>query len=212
LPGANLGADAQVFPRKAEGLIVPINHCGVAAPASGDASMSKIAQSDRYFGGLPAMPRAGLSLLEKSNLIEGTQWANELSYPQIKKLAAYMDVYKVPKETMLFYEGDKSTFLVLIVKGQVHVVKFDSNHEPKRIATLGPGKTIGEMTLIDGEPRSASAITATDATLMVMTMEHFNRLVDEWPRVAIILVLKIAKLVSQYLRQTSGRLIDHVDK
>lgn len=172
--------------------------------------MSSSDQKDRILDGLPSMPRVKLSLLEKSNLIEGTQWANDFSYPQVKKLAAYMDVYQVPKETLLFYEGDKTAYLVLIVTGQVHVVKFDSQRKPKRIATLNAGKTIGEMTIIDGEPRSASAITATDATLMVMTVDRFDRMINEWPRVAVTLILKIAKLMSQYLRQTSGRLIDHV--
>jgi CRP-like cAMP-binding protein len=66
------------------------------------------------------------------------------------------------------------------------------------------------MTIIDGEPRSASAITVGEATLMVMTEDNFDRLVNERPRVAVVLVLKIAKLMSQYLRQTSGRLIDHL--
>jgi CRP-like cAMP-binding protein len=121
-----------------------------------------------------------------------------------------MDVYHVPEETVLFFEGDKTPFLVLIIKGRVHVVKFDSMRNPRRIATLGAGKTIGEMTIIDGEPRSASAVTDGEATLMVMTADKFNHLVDEWPRVAVVLVLKIAKLMSQYLRQTSGRLIDHL--
>ncbi len=160
--------------------------------------------------GLSAQPKAKLSLLEKSNLIDSTRWANEYSFAQVKKLADCMEVYQTAPETVLFYEGDRSAYLVLIVKGQVHVVKFDSQRTPKRIATLGPGKTIGEMSIIDGEPRSASAITASDATLLVMTAESFNRLIDEWPSVAIILVQRIAKLMSQYLRQTSGRLIDHL--
>lgn len=172
--------------------------------------MSPADQNDSTLSGLSTKSKVKLSLLEKSNFIESTQWANEFSYPQVKKVAACMDVYQVPKETLLFYEGDKTAFLVLIVKGQVHAVKFDSQRKPKRIATLGAGKTIGEMSLIDGEPRSASAITATDVTLLVMTMDHFNRLIDEWPRVAVILILKIAKLMSQHLRRTSGRLIDHV--
>lgn len=160
--------------------------------------------------GLEAQSKVKLSLLEKSNLIDATQWADEFSFAQVKKLANCMDVYQVPPETVLFYEGDKSAYLVLLIKGQVHVVKFDSQRTPKRIATLGPGKTIGEMSIIDGEPRSASAITASDATLLVMTTDNFNRLIDEWPRVAVILVQKISKLMSQYLRQTSGRLIDHL--
>jgi CRP-like cAMP-binding protein len=154
--------------------------------------------------------KVGLTMLEKSNLIDATQWANEFSFAQVKRLAGCMDVHKVSPQTILFYEGDKSTYMVLIVKGTVHFVKFDSQRTPKRIATLGPGKTIGEMSIIDGEPRSASAVSASDATLLVMTTENFHRLMDEWPRVAVILVQKIAKLMSQYLRQTSGRLIDHL--
>ena len=164
----------------------------------------------RSFGGFSAMPKTDLSLLEKSNLIDGTQWANEFSFAQVKKLAAFVDVYQVPEETVLFFEGDKNAFLVLIVTGEVHVVKFDSHRNPKRITTMGSGKTIGEMSIIDGEPRSASAVTAVESTLMVMTDEKFNRLLDEWPRVAVVLVQKIAKLMSQHLRQTSGRLIDHL--
>jgi CRP-like cAMP-binding protein len=161
--------------------------------------------------GLLNFPRTQLSLAEKSNLIDATQWANDYSFSQVKRLAGYMDAYLVPKETLLFFEGDKQAYMVLIASGEVHVVKFDSHRTPKRITTLGPGKTIGEMSLIDGEPRSASAVTAGDATLLVMTADRFDTLLREWPRVGTVLVLKIAKLMSQYLRQTSGRLIDHLN-
>ena len=171
---------------------------------------AKTTSGARSFSGLLAMPKADLSLLEKASLIDGTPWADEFSFAHVKKLATSMDVYHVPEETVLFFEGDKKPYLVLIVKGRVHVVKFDSMRKPRRIATLGAGKTIGEMTIIDGEPRSASAVTAGETTLMVMTADNFNRLVNDWPRVAVVLVLKIAKLMSQYLRQTSGRLIDHL--
>lgn len=172
--------------------------------------MSPSNKKFQTFGNLSSTAKIDLSLLEKSNLIDGTQWANEFSFAQVKKLAAYVDVYRIPEETVLFFEGDSNAFLMLIAMGQVHVVKFDSRRNPKRIATLGPGKTIGEMSIIDGEPRSAAAVTAVESTLLVMTAEKFNRLLDEWPRVAVVLVMKIAKLMSQYLRQTSGRLIDHL--
>lgn len=172
--------------------------------------MSPPGKTVRSFSGLSALPKTDLSLLEKSNLIESTQWADDFSFAQVKKLAKYVDVYQVPLETVLFFEGDKNAFLVLIITGEVHVVKFDSQRNPKKITTLGKGKTIGEMSIIDGEPRSASAVTAVDSTLMVMTAEKFTSLIDEWPRVAVVLVQKIAKLMSQHLRQTSGRLIDHL--
>ena len=162
--------------------------------------------------GLMTQSRVRLSLLEKSNLIDATPWAHEFSFAQIKRLAGYIDVYRTPKDAVLFYEGDKSAYLVLIVTGQVHVVKFDAMRNPRHIATLGPGKTIGEMCIIDGEPRSASAVTATETILVVMTAEKFKALLDDQPRIGAILVMKIAKLMSQYLRRTSCKLIDNLQQ
>jgi CRP-like cAMP-binding protein len=162
--------------------------------------------------GLIAMRKTSTTLLEKSDLIDATQWANDLSFAQIQHLAAYMDVYQVPENAVLFKEGDKDAYLVLIARGQVNAIKYDSERTPKCIATLGPGRTIGEMSIIDGEPRSATAVTARPSTLLVITVEKFNRLIDERPRVGVSLILKIAKLMSQYLRHTSGRLIDHLGR
>lgn len=151
-----------------------------------------------------------LSLVEKTELMEATPWSLEFSFEQLKKLAQHMDVYDVPPETVLFAEGAPNAYLVLIVRGRVDVVKRDSEGQPRRITTLGPGKTIGEMSLIDGEPRSAAAIASEAATLLVMTAAHFARLNREFPGIGILLALKIAKQMSQCLRQTSGRLIDHL--
>jgi CRP-like cAMP-binding protein len=81
---------------------------------------------------------------------------------------------------------------------------------PKKVTTLGPGKTIGEMSIIDGEPRSASAVAASEAMLLVMTENTFNELKHALPGITVSLVLKIAKQMSQYLPQTSGRPIDHL--
>jgi CRP-like cAMP-binding protein len=160
--------------------------------------------------GLLARERKNLAIIEKSELLDGTRWSVDFSFEQIKKLVRYMSVYEVPPDSVLFCEGEKSAYMVLIVKGRVDVIKFDSRRTPKKITTLGPGKTIGEMSIIDGEPRSASAVTGSEAVLFVMTADQFNTLNEALPGIGITLVLKIAKQMSQYLRQTSGRLIDHL--
>jgi CRP-like cAMP-binding protein len=160
--------------------------------------------------GLLRRERTDLSIIQKAELLDATRWSMEFSFERIKKLVRYMSVYEVPPATVLFGEGEKDPYMVLIVKGRVDVVKFDSRRTPKKMATLGPGKTIGEMSIIDGEPRSASAVTSTEAMLFVMTAEQFAGLNEALPGIGITLVLKIAKQMSQYLRQTSGRLIDHL--
>lgn len=160
--------------------------------------------------GLFALPRKDLSIIEKSELLDATRWSMEFSFERIKKLVRYMSVYEVPADTVLFCEGEKNAYMVLIVKGRVDVIKFDSHRRPRKITSLGPGKTIGEMSIIDGEPRSASAVTGSETVLFVMTAEQFESLNEALPGIGITLALKIAKQMSQYLRQTSGRLIDHL--
>jgi len=160
--------------------------------------------------GLLSRERKNLSIIEKSDQLDATRWSMEFSYEQIKKLVRYMSVYEVPQGTVLFREGEKDAYMVLIAKGRVDVIKFDSRRTPKKITSLGPGKTIGEMSIIDGEPRSASAVTGSETLLFVMTAEQFQNLNQAMPGIGITLVLKIAKQMSQYLRQTSGRLIDHL--
>ena len=161
--------------------------------------------------GLMSCERKDLSIIEKSELMDATRWSVDFSFEQIKKLVRYMSVYEVPPETVLFCEGEKDPYMVLIARGRVDVIKFDSQRIPKKMTALGPGKTIGEMSIIDGEPRSASAVTGSDALLFAMTGEQFTALNEALPGIGITLVLKIAKQMSQYLRQTSGRLIDHLE-
>lgn len=151
-----------------------------------------------------------VSLSEKCDLIEATIWGKHFSYEQVKQLAAYTAVYAVTAGSVIFSEGDRESYLVLVTRGQVDVIKSDADSTPKKIYTVGPGKTIGEMNLIDGEPRSASAIAATDARLLVMTAKSFAALNEELPGVGLVLVMRIARQMSQYLRLTSGKLIDYL--
>ena len=97
------------------------------------------------------------------------------------------------------------------LEGKVAVIKKDHGDETKRLGVIRPGKTFGEMSLLDGEPRSASVIAEETSTLIVLTAEDFARLSSELPKLAMKVLLKISKLLSQRLRQTSGMLADHIN-
>lgn len=67
----------------------------------------------------------------------------------------------------------------LILDGEADVVRGG-----RTMAKLGPGDFFGEMTLIDGAPRSASVIAATDVTTMVLSQWEFRPLVKANPEMA----------------------------
>ena len=74
------------------------------------------------------------------------------------------------------------------------------------IAHLNPGDSLGEMALVDHQPRSATVRAAEDTTLVVLTRKGFEQLRRREPRAAAVLMENIARLLCDNLRQTSSRL------
>ncbi len=146
----------------------------------------------------------------RAELLEKTQWANEFGFGEIERLAAYMQSRHLERGRLLFREGDRDATLFVIASGKVGIIKAGANHHDHPIATLGPGHTIGEMALVDGQPRSAGAVAVEDVVLLVVTRADLDRLTDEHPRLAVKLLLKVGRLLSQRLRQTTSNLADRL--
>jgi CRP/FNR family cyclic AMP-dependent transcriptional regulator len=144
------------------------------------------------------------------DLLETTKWADDLSGKEVEVLAGYFRLYTAEKGSVIVREGSRDVYLCLLLDGKVQVTKEGDSHAAKSLGSIGPGKTFGEMSLIDGEPRSASIIAEEAATLLVLTGDDFERLSSDVPRLAIKVLLKIAKVVSQRLRQTTGVLLNHL--
>ncbi len=144
------------------------------------------------------------------DLLETTKWADDLSRKEVEVLAGYFRLYTAEKGSVIVRESSRDVYLCLLLDGKVQVTKEGDSHAAKSLGSIGPGKTFGEMSLIDGEPRSASIIAEEAATLLVLTGDDFERLSSDVPRLAIKVLLKIAKVVSQRLRQTTGVLLNHL--
>ena len=144
-------------------------------------------------------------------LLDETRWANEFAWPEIETLAQHLRIERRRKGETVCREGESDPSLFIIAKGSVGIVKHDAGEKEKLLARLGPGQTIGEMALLDGQARSATAIAAEDLTLLVFTRAELDRLVDEKPRLGVKLLWKLARFLSQRLRQTSGALAQRLE-
>jgi len=92
---------------------------------------------------------------------------------------------------VIFREGDPATELFVIQQGQVAI---QTNN--RLLDTLGERTIFGEMALIDGKPRSASAVAATDVTLVPVSEKQFLFLVSQTPFFA----LKVMRVLAGRLR------------
>jgi CRP-like cAMP-binding protein len=156
--------------------------------------------------------RVSLTLEERANLLDASKWVADFDWHQVQELAQFLEAFEVPPGTELAEEGSAEASTAIIAKGRVKIVKEDSSGTRKEICRLGPGKTFGEMSLIDGYPRSAAVIAAEPVTILELDEKNFLRLMHDRPQLAAPLLLKICRLLSARLRQTSGRLIDYLQE
>ena len=157
----------------------------------------------------PPAPAAGKTK-QCASLLDQTKWANDFNWSEIEALALYLTLVQAPKGTIIFREGSTDSSLSIIAEGNLNIVKEDTTNQPKVIATIGPAQTLGEMSLLDGGTRSATAIASNDATLLTMTKESLDLMMREKPPLAVKFVLKLARLLSQRLRMTSSTLANRM--
>lgn len=152
-----------------------------------------------------------LSVQRRAEMLEKTQLGKGLEWSEIQSLSGFMEAYRVSEGSIICRQGESSTYLCIVCRGRVDIVKEDHSLKHKIIASLGPGNSIGEMTLIDGERRSATAVAHNPVELLVLTRESYDRLAEEYPRLWGKLVVKIAAVLSRRLRQTSGILAEYLE-
>ena len=146
----------------------------------------------------------------RAELLDGTRWANEFAWQEIESLAAHLQLRRCAKGDPVCREGEVDPALFIIATGSVSILKHDAGDHEKLLAKLGPGQTLGEMALLDGQPRSATAVATEDLVLLVFTRPALDKLVEAKPRLGVKLIWKLARFLSQRLRQTSGALAEHM--
>ena len=126
---------------------------------------------------------------------------------EIEALAQYMRCYRAPAGVEVIVESEPGNFMLLLIEGTMEIVKNDSSGLPARIAVVNPGKTLGEMSVIDGEPRFASCVTLTETVFAVLDSEHLFLVIDEKPRLGVKLLMQLLTLLNQRLRGVSVQLM-----
>ncbi|MFN3236109.1 MAG: cyclic nucleotide-binding domain-containing protein [Pseudomonadales bacterium] len=114
----------------------------------------------------------------------------------------YMFRYEYEAGKYVFKEGTHGGYMFFVVEGEAEVTKMVDNKKVF-IATIGPGRSLGEMSLLDGHTRSASVRAISNLALIVLKREDFNRLMTEHPVTANRVVVGIASLLSRSLRNTT---------
>ena len=101
----------------------------------------------------------------------------------------------------IFYQGDPGIGLYIISDGEVIIQRTDESSNVTPLATFYPGDFFGELALVDGEKRSASAIAKTDCSLAVIFKPDLDEFIEAYPRKGIKILQGISQIVAVRLRK-----------
>ena len=148
---------------------------------------------------------------ELCEMIENAPMFSSLSRHEVEILSDYMRGYRAKVGATIFEEGSKGLFMCVLVEGRVEIFRDTPDEGKKKVTKVRPGKSMGEMSLLDGLPHSATSIASENCILLLLTKMNFEKLAEEHPILYSKLLSQIARLMSLRLRQTTGILLDYLD-
>ena len=125
---------------------------------------------------------------------------------ELTRLAELMRERSYPKGSIILFEDDPGDSLFIVRSGRVKVVLVGEDGREVILTILGPGEHFGELSLIDGQPRSAHVIAVEDTQLVVLRREDFRKRVDQSPALAWALLTALSRRLRRADEQI-GRLV-----
>ncbi len=101
----------------------------------------------------------------------------------------------------VFYQGDPGIGLYIIRDGEIVIERNSEDNNVIPLATFSKGDFFGELALVDGEKRSASAITKTDSRLAVIFKPDLDEFIEKFPKKGIKILQGISQIVAIRLRK-----------
>ena len=137
------------------------------------------------------------SVLEKTLLLKSVDLFKNIPGAILSKIANVAEEIQIYSDDIIFMEGDHGDALYVIISGKISIIK----HE-KEIAVLEKGNCIGEMSLLDHEPRSAEAKANEDTILLKINQEEFYELMSYNPDIT----KQIVKILTRRLREMNKKI------
>lgn len=101
----------------------------------------------------------------------------------------------------IFTEGEAGEHAYLIKSGEVKITKIAKDETPRTIATVRAGHIIGEMALIDDQPRAASAIVLEPTEVLIISKEEFQKRLGDSDQVIHLLMQSFTNRLRQQAQQ-----------
>lgn len=137
-----------------------------------------------------------MNIDERISVLKQTNIFSSLAKSSLEVIAGFAKEVPYADKEVIFREGEVGNCLYIIAKGKLKI-----NHKTAEITTLSTYDIVGEMSLLDDSPRSATAVAVGETVLLLITQIAYLKIISYLPEVS----LEIGKLLAQRIRQDNIR-------
>ncbi len=158
----------------------------------------------------PAASQYILSSIVKMRIFAGVHLA------KLQRIVRLIKGTRVPEGRAIVHRGQPGEAFYIVLEGECEVVQEDDKSDANAtLAVIPPGECFGEMSLITGEPASATVRARGDATVLMISRENFNTMLAIAPEIAItlarVLAARLARTGRQVLEELKRGLVGRLD-
>jgi trk system potassium uptake protein TrkA len=157
------------------------------------ARRSQLAQAVEF---LTAEPASDAGLTPLTQALRKVDFLASLSDEELAAVARGAEFLQRPAGSEIFKKGEPGESFFVVLAGEVRML----GEGGQLVGTIGPGGFFGELALLTGEPRMATAVTATTCELAAVGREDFRSVVMANPSVA----LEMSRVLGQRLSRVQG--------
>ena len=144
-----------------------------------------------------------------SDILKEVRFFKGLSDEELDRVVDVCTKEEFREGDTIFGEGGATEELFILTKGKASVIANVPGYaEAHEVATIEEGESFGEVSFMDGKPRSATIKCLTDAAVLRLKKSDFYKLVEEHQRIGIVIMVNMIKILCERLRETDRELTD----
>ncbi len=132
-------------------------------------------------------------MLSNLDLLRRVPLFSLLTVTQAEVISGAVTKQRYKRGEVLVEQGQKSNALAILLTGRARVVSADSRGREVILATLGPGDYIGEMSIIDNEPHSATVRAEVQTDVLLLGRADFARCLAENASMSLVVMRGLVK-------------------
>jgi transcriptional regulator with AAA-type ATPase domain/polyferredoxin len=131
------------------------------------------------------------------NILSSSVFFQSISKETLLKTLTGAQFRIMPEGSVIFSQGEEPESFFIVISGNVKIFKTSSYSQESVVAYLKEGEGFGEVSLLTGEPHSASAKTLTPTSLLVFAKKDFHNLIESYPDISLALIKGFASRLNQ---------------